>query len=108
MWAVNGTEISMAVGDYGIDLPITISGVTIDSYDELRLVINRAADNATVLEKTFSGIQQNTVNLELTEEESTGIPVGKYEYSLDWYQNGVFMCNIIPRSAFRVVSKVGS
>lgn len=30
---------------------------------------------------------------------------GFYTYSLDWYQDGAFLCNIIPAGEFRVVVK---
>jgi hypothetical protein len=41
----------------------------------------------------------------LTEEESALFPVGVYCYRLDWYQEGTFMCNIIPDAVFKVVDK---
>ena len=93
----------MAVGDFGIALPITLSGATVGVADEMTLTIR---GGGVFLEKTFSDIQNNTIQMELTEEESAALPVGTYEWSLDWYQGGVFMCNIIPRVPFKVVSKV--
>ena len=103
MWNCTGTSISMARGDFGIKLPITVSGVTFNQYDELRLKIVQGG--AEVLSLTFSNIQQSTVQLELTEAQTALLPVGEYQYSLDWYQNSVFMCNVIPFSSFRVVDK---
>lgn len=109
MWNVNGTALKMAEGDWGIALPIKISGVTLGANDSVRITIkssiNGMADTA-ILTKDYSGITDNTVNLELTEDESELLPIGVYLYSLDWYQNGSFMCNIITRSTLEVVDKV--
>lgn len=105
MWAVNGTDLAMTEGDWGVALPITVSGVTITSGDELVLTIKSARNGTTLVEKTFSDITNNTVNLELTEAESALLGVGRHVYSLDWYQDGAFLCNIIPLSEFRVVDK---
>ena len=105
MWAVNGNDIKMTEGDYGVALPITISGTTLTANDEVRLVIKAAINSEAVVEKTFGNIQQNTVNLSLTEAESAQLPVGNYVYSLDWYQSGIFMYNVIPWASFRVGEK---
>ena len=103
MWNCTGQSISMAQGDFGIEMPITISNVTFTASDELRLKIVKNA--VQVLEKTYSNIQNNKINLLLTEEESALLPVGNYAYSLDWYQNDAFLCNVIPSAPFKVVAK---
>lgn len=103
MWACTGQNISMARGDFGIELPIVVSGATFGENDELRVKITRNGE--TVLAKAFGNIQQNTVNLVLTEAETGLLPVGAYRFSLDWYQDGVFMCNVIESAGFRVVAK---
>lgn len=105
MWVTTSNGIQMTVGDYGIELPITVIGTTITASDSLRLTFNNALTGDEVLVKDFDNISQNTVNFELTEAESALFPVGVYSYSLDWYQDGNFMCNIIPIGIFRVVSK---
>lgn len=105
MWVTTANGIQMTVGDYGIELPITVIGTTITASDSLRLTFNNALTGDEVLVKDFDNISQNTVNFELTEAESALFPVGVYSYSLDWYQDGNFMCNIIPIGIFRVVSK---
>lgn len=97
--------LSMVEGDYGVSLPIHIGGATFAANDEVKLVIKSALNSEAIVQKPFSNIQQNTVNLMLTEAESALLPVGNYVYSLDWYQNGAFMCNIIPWANFRVVEK---
>lgn len=103
MWYVNGNNISMTEGDFGIELPITVHGVTLGEQDSIKFTIK--SGDATIIEKDFSDISHNTINLDLTEAESALLPVGLYSYVLDWYQNGVFMCNIIPSGRFVVGDK---
>ena len=105
MWAVSGQNLSMAEGDYGVQLPITINGTELTLSDSIKVTFKTAKNGETILEKDFSSILNNTINLELTESESALFKVGAYVYSLDWYQNGVFQCNIIPCSIFKVVDK---
>lgn len=105
MWNVNGQDLKMTEGDFGLQLPVTISGTTFAAADEVKLTIKDSANGTTIIEKTFSNITDNTVELEFTEEESELLPVGGYVYVLDWYQDGAFMCNIIPSASFRVVDK---
>lgn len=105
MWNVNGQDLKMCRGDWGIRLPITVSGVTLSNNDELLFVLKKQDSGSAIITKTFSHIVNNTINLEFTENESNLLPVGGYVYSLDWYQNGAFLCNIIPSSLFKVVAK---
>lgn len=105
MWNVNGQDLKMVEGDWGIQLPVTVSGTTLTASDELKLTIKTAINGDTIISKTFTDISKNTVNLELTEAESALLPVGTYVYLLDWYQSGAFMCNIIPSAQFKVVDK---
>lgn len=104
MWMCTDQSIQMTEGDYGIELPITVNGVTFTERDEVRIKIARG-DNV-LIEKVFDNISDNTVNMVLTEAESALLPVGNYQYSLDWYQDGAFMCNIIQRASYRVVDKL--
>lgn len=103
MWKVSNNDIQMVEGDFGIELPISVSGTTLTASDELRLTFKRGAE--TILEKEYSNIENNTISLSLTEQESALFPVGLYVYSLDWYQDGVFVCNIVPLAVFKVVGK---
>ena len=103
MWNVSGNSLSMAEGDWGVKLPVNVSGVTFSASDSIKIVIKNG--ETTLVEKEYTNITQNTVNLELTEAESALLPVGNYVYRLDWYQDGAFMCNIIPISTFKVVDK---
>ena len=105
MWKANQLSIRLTAGDFGIQLPIEIKGITMAAGDQVKFILKQTISSETILEKTFSNIENNTVNLELTEAESELIPQGSYTYGLDWYQNGVFMCNIIPAALFEVVGK---
>ncbi len=105
MWKVNGDKLQMAKGDYGISLPVTVTGASFGAHDSLKFTFVRPQNSYVVLEKEFSNIEQNTANLEFTAEESALFRSGTYAYSLDWYQDGNFMCNIIPRASFEVVDK---
>ena len=105
MWNVSGVNLQMTEGDYGVALPITIAGTTLGAQDSIKLTFKTAVNGDEILSKTFDGITDNTVSLELTEEESALFPVGGYVYCLDWYQNGNFRCNIIPCATLKVVDK---
>lgn len=104
MWSYDGNDIRMAEGDYGIALPVTVNGVTLSERDNLKFVFKKTRNGETVLEKEYVPVN-NTVGLELTEAESGLFHVGDYVYCLDWYQDGSFLCNIIPIARFRVVDK---
>ena len=99
-WTVDENEISMCEGDYGIDLPITVTGAELTEADTMMITIKDAMNGNTLLEKSF------TEALALSAEDTALLPVGKYVYSLDWYKNNTFMCNIIPKAPFKVVDKV--
>lgn len=105
MWFVQGSNLQMAEGDFGMELPVTVSGVTLGENDTLLFTFKDNANGNTILTKQFSNVSQNTVNLVFSSSESALFPVGIYVYSLDWYQNGHFMCNIILRSTLQVVDK---
>lgn len=104
-WIVSGLNLQMVEGDFGIIQPIIADGPTIQSADEVKLTIKKAMNGDTILAKTFTNVSHNTINLELTSAETALLPVGTYVYSLDWYQQGHFMCNIIPSAVFKVVDK---
>lgn len=105
MWRVTANTITMTEGDFGVALPVTISGTTFTNDDTVRISILTGMNGSPIVEKEFTAIDDNTVNLELTQAESALLPVGAYVYRLDWYQSGVFMCNIVPCAAFKVVEK---
>lgn len=106
MWGANGTNLTMAEGDFGISLPFTFTGVTFAAGDAVKMIVK--ADNGsteTLVEKTVSDLTDGFA-LELTEAETTLLSVGSYVYSLDWYRDGVFMCNLVPCGLWKVVDKV--
>ena len=106
MWLVNGNELKMTEKDFGIGLPVTVSGVTLGNSDSLKFTFKDKMNGTTILEKEFNGIVNNTVSLVLSEGDSDKFPVGVYVYRLDWYQNGNFMCNLIESALLRVGDKV--
>lgn len=105
MWNITGNNITMAEGDFGIKLPITITGTTLAAGDFIRLTIKKGVNGPAIVEKDYDTFSENTFDFELAEAESALLAVGSYVYSLDWYQDGNFMCNIIPIAAFKVVDK---
>lgn len=105
MWRVNGTTIRMSEGDHGIALPVTVTGVTLGSSDSLKYIFKDGKNMNVLLTKNFDTIVSNSVNLELTEAESALFTPGEYVYSLDWYQAGSFMCNLIEVGSFIVGDK---
>lgn len=106
MWIANGNELTMAEGDYGIKLPIKITGMTFGSSDVIAVIFKKAANGQDILTKVFTNIQQSTINLEFTEQETALFPVGKYVYRIDAYQNGNYLNNIIPSASLKVVDVV--
>ena len=105
MWSGTSTQLEMVEGDYGLALPFTISGVTFGENDSLKFTFKRTRNGEIVLEKNFNGITDNTVSLELTESESALFKPGMYVFSLDWYQSGSFLGNVISNGVFKVVDK---
>lgn len=103
MWNVNGNNLQMCEGDFGLKLPIKITGVTFTASDEAKLTIKSAVNGDVILTKTFTDITQNTVQFEITENETALLKAGSYVYRLDWYQDGAFFCNLIPTALFKVV-----
>lgn len=102
MWNVNGNTLRMTEGDFGINLPIEISGTTLSSADTIKIEFKQ--NGTSILAKDLVPTE-NVVNLVLTEAETALFAHGVYTYSLDWYQEGTFMCNIIPVGNFKVVDK---
>lgn len=105
MWTASNLVLKMAEGDYGIKLPTVIKGATLDQSDSIRVTLKKEVNGPAILVKDYVGIEDNTIGLELTEAESELFPVGNYVYSIDWYQSGNFMCNLVPFSLFVVVDK---
>lgn len=107
MWIVNVYNLEMTEEDYGIELPISVTGIEFGEGDTLRFTFKKSVNGETLLVKEFTNneIVDNVVNLVFTDAESALFPVGSYVYSLDWYQLGVMMCNIIKSASLQVVEK---
>lgn len=106
MWNVSGQDVKMCEGDWGIELPFKVLDTTLTANDSLKLTIKAVINGSVVLEKNYSNISNNTINVSLTEHESELFKVGTYIYALDWYQNGSFYCNLIPAAKWIVGEKV--
>lgn len=104
-WEVKGNNIEMTQGDYGVQLPMVISGPTITSSDSVKFTLKDGVGGPVILEKTFTNISSNTINLELSEADTAKLQPRSYVYNLDWYQSGNFLCNIIGNASFKVVWK---
>lgn len=105
MWEVYKTTLQMVEGDFGLALPFDVKGTDITANDVLRFTFKDKLNGETLLTKEYTNIQQNSASLEFTEAESALFPVGDYVYSLDWYQDGLFMGNLVKCAAFKVVEK---
>ena len=107
MFIVNDLKINMTEGDYGIVLPITLitDEETITSDDSFVIKIFEEINGEPLVTKNYTDIQDNTIEFSLTEEETILLPVGSYYYDLDWYQNDVFMNNLIAKEYYEVVEK---
>lgn len=103
-WDVSENYLTMAEEDFGIELPFSVKGTTLSSSDTLRFTFKNKMNGETILEKTVHP-ENNEAVLILTQAESALFPVGKYVYRLDWFYNGIFMCNLIECGTFRVVDK---
>lgn len=102
------TVIKMIEGDYGTVLPIKIlTEQELTANDKFSIKIYKEINAGPVVSKEFSNIQNNTIEFKLTEQESKKLAVGKYIYDLDWYQDGVFLKNIIAKERFIVKEKAG-
>ena len=103
MWIVNGNDLKMAEGDFGVILPIKITGMTFGASDSAQLIIKKKLNGEDYITKTFTNIQNNTSNLEFTQAETELLTVGTYYYRLDAYQDGNYLNNLIPYASLKVV-----
>lgn len=101
MFKIKGNKIIMTEGDYGIPLPITITGGEILSNHFIKFYIQKP-DAYEILSKEFTNIQNNTIELKLSKEESLKLKNGVYLYGIDWYSEESFLGNIIKDEIFEV------
>lgn len=108
MWntkSKGSTDITMTEGDWGISIPVEVHGVTIDSGDSVLLTIKKTKNGKEFLEKTFTNIVSNIIDLSFTEDESDDLKVGSYLYTLDWYKNGAFYYCLVNNGKLKVEDK---
>ena len=104
-------RITMIEGDFGIVLPIQLEvedDETITDDDCFVVKIFKEINTEPLLIKNYSNIQNNTIEFNLTKEESSLLNVDEYYYDLDWYQNNTFLCNVIAKQTFIVKEKAGA
>ena len=99
-----GNTLVMAEGDFGLELPFTIEDESVSSVDSIKFTFKDRVNGTTILEKDFP-FNGNASALIFTEAESALFPVGQYVFRADWYNNGLFMCNVIPVGTFKVIEK---
>ena len=102
------TTIGMIEGDFGIVLPIEIEGIEITTEDQFSIKIFKNINEEPIITKTYSNISDNTIEFELTKEESQLLKKGYYYYDLDWYQVNKFLGNLIANARFKVLEKAGA
>lgn len=101
------TKIKMVEGDFGIVLPIEIEGIEIAPEDIFSIKIFKDINEELIIEKTYDNVTNNTINFELTKENSEKLKVGRYYYDLDWYQGEKFLGNLVAKSTYTVIEKAG-
>jgi hypothetical protein len=108
MWntkSKGSTDITMTEGDYGVSIPFVVQGVTIDAGDSVLLTIKKEKNGKEILEKNFTNIVANTIDVSFTEAETDDLKIGSYVYTLDWYKNGVFMYCLVNNAKLKVEDK---
>ena len=103
-------RIEMIEGDFGITLPIEINieGTELTSTDKFVLKIFKEINEDAIIEKIFENVTNNTIELKFTEDENSKLKVGRYYYDIDWFQEDVFLSNILARKRFIVNEKAGA
>ena len=102
MWDVKGTDISMAEGDWGVVLPITLTGTTALTGDTMTMTVKSAINETALLTKSLTFIGDSTFHLTLSSADTALLPVGHYVYSLDWAHPGTFACCLVPAGGLTV------
>ena len=101
-------KIEMTEGDFGIALPVEIEGIDVSNADKFVLKIFKEINGQAIIEKVFENITNNTIELSFTQEESEKLEIGDYYYDLDWFQEDVFLSNILAKKRLKVSDKAGA
>lgn len=107
MWRVNQSTnaLTMTQGDYGVELPVTITGAELTESDRLDFVILSGMQGTEIVKKTYDDLTSGDFAIALTAQQSAALPCGRYVYRIDWYRNGTFMDNIVQSAPFVVEAK---
>lgn len=105
MLKAKNNVISMVEGDFGLSLPITISGTTINDDETLIFYIKKNDGTDLISPKEYTKIQENTFDLFFSKEETEKMKVGTYLYYLDWYKKDEFLGSVINGQVFKVEGK---
>lgn len=103
-------KLEMIEGDFGLILPIELEvddEETITPQDSFSIKIFKEINGQAIIEKNYSNLQDNTINFQLSKEESERLSAGRYFYDLDWYQGNIFLGNIIAKAYLTVREKAG-
>lgn len=112
MWSIAASnKIIMSEGDFNVSLPITITGVTLTSSDNIKLIIYNRAGNPIIggspvrrVPKLDGQENYNIRDLNLTEAESALLLQGDYQWSLIWYTTGAnaMQCTLVDEAELLV------
>ena len=98
-------KILMTEGDFGLSLPITITGGEISNEEEIKFSIKKINGEEIIQPKIYKNINNNTFNLAFDKTESDLLKKGTYLYYLDWYKSDEFLGNVINGEIFEVEGK---
>lgn len=102
----NTKTITMDYGDYGLNLPITITKGDVSQTDVIKFTIAKTEYSDPIHETEYNDIQiidgKPTFNISFTQEESEKLKEGTYVYGLKQYRNGQFLNTIVNQAQFIV------
>lgn len=88
-----GNKITMDVNDYGIQLPIDVTGATFALTDKMRFEIKKSKDSDVLFSKDYLNELDNSSKFrfffELTQEESIQFSPGNYIYFVKYVKDDI-------------------
>lgn len=93
----NTLEIAMDKADFGVILGINFSDI---NGTDIKFKIYN--EEGTLVEKTFENINNNRIELKLTQEESNKLVEGTYNYDIYQYKEGVLKNTLLKEKVFIV------
>ena len=102
-----GRKILMNEGDYGVDLPFTMTGFEFEPNDKFLFSITKKGGTSKVLEKEYKNLTgdmtQFAFALSFTKEESSKLNKGVYDYSLVFLREDAnIRSTVVSNEEFRV------